>query len=578
MRSSPAPSPVAATLPELMAFAAQRYGQAPFVLRHSSAGWQGFTFDAAARAVWAFAALLEREGVRPRQRVGLQGENRPEWGLAYLATLAAGAVAVPLDAQLGPDEVGEILAAAGATHLVTTERLRAVGERVRGARLPGLRMLSLDRSPGPGPLPAWDDAQRAFADAGPPAPRARPEDLAALIFTSGTTGLPKGVMLSHANLVSNVEAAVGTIPIHADDRMLSVLPLHHTFECTVGFLCPLRVGASVAYARGLKSNELREDIRTSGATILLGVPLLYEKLLATIRRGIDASPRAQRLAARTLLGCVRWVRRTTGARVGLTLMTGLRNATGMDRIRLFVSGAAPLPADAYWGLVDMGWTVLEGYGLTECSPVVAANHVETSMPGSVGAPLAGVDVRIADPDADGNGEVLVRGAGVMLGYWEQPDLTAEVLRGGWFHTGDLGHLTGDGRLAITGRIKNMIATAAGKKIYPEEVEAALANCPYILEVVVAGGRDSGGREEVQAHVVPDRAALEALAQAGSHPFTDAFIEQTLRREVERACLRLAPYKRVKRVVVRSEEFPKTTTGKIRRPTTAEGADRNSAVA
>ena len=577
MRTSPAPSPVVPTLPQLMEFAAQRYGAAPFVLRWTPEGWAGYTFEQAARAVWAFAALLEREGVGVGSRVGLQGENRPEWGLAWLAVLAAGAVVVPLDAQLGAEEVGEILATAGGTHLIASARMRAVAERARAMRLPALRIVSLDPATD---VPSWDEAQRTFAGAAPPPVRATSADLATLLFTSGTTGQAKGVMLSHGNILSNIEATVGTIPIHADDRMLSVLPLHHTFECTVGMLCPVRVGASVAYARSLKSSDLREDIRSSGATILLGVPLLYEKLLGALRRGIDEAPLPRRMLARTLLGIVRLVRATTRARIGRSLLAPVRRASGMARIRLFVSGAAPLAPDAFWGLVDFGWTVLEGYGLTECSPVVAANHPEHNGPGSVGFPLQGVDVRIDAPDAEGNGEILVRGANVMMGYWGQPDATAEVLRDGWFHTGDLGRYLRDGRLAITGRIKNMIATAAGKKIYPEEVEAVLSMSPYVVEVVVLGGRDPRGeREEVHAHVYPDRSALEALAHQTGRPADDAFVEATLRDEVERACVRLAPYKRVKRVVVRREEFPKTTTGKIRRQGLGqEAADRRSAVA
>ena len=543
-------------------FARQQYGEAPFLLRWTASGWHATSFAQAARAMHAFGALLEREGVRPGDRVGLQSENRPEWGLAYLAILEAGAVVVPLDALLREQEVGELLSTCSATHCVVSARQLDVVRRARDARVPGLRLVSLDPVEG---LPSWDEGAASAADAAAREPRTNPQGLAVLLFTSGTTGQAKGVMLSHANLLHNVETVARTFEFGPADRMLSVLPLHHTFESTAGFLCPLRVGASVAYARGLKSNELREDLRTSGATILLGVPLLYEKLLNAIRRGIDEAPLVRRLAARTLLGIARLARWTTGARLGRPLMRALRERAGLDKLRMFVSGAAALPPDVFWGFIDLGWPVVEGYGLTECAPIVAANQPRRPLPGAVGWPLPGVEVRIDHPEADGTGEILVRGPNVMLGYFANPAATAEVMREGWFCTGDLGRWTKDGRVRITGRLKNMIATAAGKKIYPEEVEVHLANCPHILEVVVTGGRDARGeREEVHAHVFPDIKSLEALARASGRACDDDFVETTLRREVEARCQLLAPYKRVKRVIVRRQEFPKTTTGKIRR--------------
>jgi len=219
----------------------------------------------------------------------------------------------------------------------------------------------------------------------------------------------------------------------------------------------------------------------------------------------------------------------------------------------------------FWGFCDLGWSILEGYGLTECSPVVVANRPHHPFPGAVGWPLPGVEVRIVAPDDDGDGEIAVRGPNVMLGYFGKPEATAEVLRDGWFYTGDLGRMLRDGRVKVTGRLKNMIATAAGKKIYPEEVEAVLMECPYVFEVVVVGGLDARGeREEVHAHVYPNRTELELLARGTAKTFDAAFVKETLKREIETRCRQLAPYKRVKRLFLRDEEFPKTTTGKIRR--------------
>ena len=555
-------APVVRFLPQLADYAARQYGDRPFLLRSTPEGWQGYSFAEAARAMHAFRALLEALGVRRGDRVGIQSETRPEWGLAYLAILEAGAVVVPLDAQLKEQEVGEILATAGAGWCVVSDQQRSVLEGVRTARRPDLALIALDAR---GDGPSFESAQVRHAGAGPAEPQGEPGDLAVLIFTSGTTGQAKGVMLSHRNLLTNVEAVARTFEFGPGDRFLSVLPLHHTFESTGGLLCPLRVGASVCTARGLNSKELREDMQSSRATLFIGVPLLYEKLLTAIHRGIDEAPLPRRMVAKTLLALSRTIRVLTGARLGRRLLRPLREKAGLGALRMFVTGAAPLPTEVFWGYIDLGWPMLEGYGLTETSPVVCANRPPHPMPGAVGWPMPGIEVRIVDPDRDGNGEIRVRGPNVMLGYYGNPAGTAEVLSDGWFSTGDLGRVLPEGRIQLTGRLKNMIATAAGKKIYPEEVEVQLANSPYVLEVVVVGGRDAKGeREEVHAHIVPNLQTLEALAKSGGKALNDAFIEDTLKAEVETRCATLAPYKRVKRVVVRTTEFPKTTTGKIKR--------------
>ena len=557
-----APTPVVRLLPQLADFAARQYGDTPFLLRRDGEGWSGFTFTQAARAMHAFTALLEREGVRPGDRVGLQGENRPEWGLAYLAILGAGGVVVPLDVQLKAQEVGEILATAGATHAIGSARQLPVLQTVRDGRLRQLRIVSLDPVEG---LPTWDEAQRRFPSESARELNGKPDDLAIIIFTSGTTGQAKGVMLSHANLLSNAEGVARSIDCGPGDRMLSILPIHHTFESTIGFLCTLRTGASVAYARGLDSKQLREDLRGSGATIFVAVPLLYEKLLTAIHKGIEDLPAPRRLMVKLLLGVTRLVRWTTGLRIGHAVMRVVREKTGLHRIRMFACGAAPLAPGVFWGYTDLGWKMLEGYGLTETSPVVCFNPPARSSPGSVGWPLVGVEVRIDSPDAEGNGEIAVHGPNVMLGYYGNPAATAEVLRDGWFFTGDLGCFLPDGRLKITGRLKNMIATAAGKKIYPEEIEVQLINSPYVLEAVVAGGRDARGeREEVHAHIYPNLPELELVARSQGKTCDDAFVESVLRADVDARCEALAVYKRVKRVIVRRQEFPKTTTGKIKR--------------
>jgi long-chain acyl-CoA synthetase len=559
-KDQPLGSGTVARVQDLIERGAKLHGDRPFVLRHEPAGWAGLSFVESARAVRAFAHLLADHGLGAGARIAIQAENRPEWALGYLGALAAGAVLVPLDLQLTPEETGEILATAEVTHAIVSRRSRAVMEAARRARRPALTLVSLDDEPD---LPSWPEALRRFPDAGALPINGAAEEVAVVLFTSGTTGAAKGVMLTHANLLSNVETVANTLEFGAADRFLSVLPLHHTFEFMGGFLCPLRVGASVAYARGLKSGELREDIASSGATILLGVPLLHEKFLEGLHRGIDHAPLARRWMARALMTASRAIRLSTGRRVGHALLRSLRERAGLGSLRLLVSGAAALATEVFWEFVDLGIPLIEGYGLTECSPVVAANHPPRPKAGAVGWPLPGVDVRIEDADDEGNGEVLVRGPNVMKGYFHDPARTAEVLQDGWLRTGDLGKLLSDGRLKITGRLKTMIATAAGKKVYPEEVETRLSRSPFVLEVVVVGGHGPHAeREEVHAHVFPNLERLEGLAREQGGSVDDAFVESAIRREVDTLSQALAPYKRPRRVIVRREPFPRTATGKI----------------
>jgi long-chain acyl-CoA synthetase len=317
-------------------------------------------------------------------------------------------------------EVGEIFATAECTHAVGDERHRTVLTAARTARRSMLKLLSLDAEGGNA---HWDLAQRDNAAAPPRITPAQPGDPAVLMFTSGTTGQAKGVMLSHSNLLHNVEAVARTFEFGPSDRFLSILPLHHTFESTGGLLCPLRVGASVCYARGLASRELREDMASSGATLFIGVPLLYEKFMTSIEKGVADSPLPARLMARTLWGLSRTIRRLTGLRLGQALARPVRKKAGLDKLRMFVTGAAPFPSEVFWQYIDLGWPMLEGYGLTETSPVVCANRLPHPSPGAVGWPLAGVEVRIHAPDPEGDGEIVVRGPNTFLGYWRQPEMT-----------------------------------------------------------------------------------------------------------------------------------------------------------
>ncbi|MFH0777880.1 MAG: AMP-binding protein, partial [Candidatus Eisenbacteria bacterium] len=384
-------------------------------------------------------------------------------------------------------------------------------------------------------------------------------------FTSGTTGAAKGVVLSHGNISFDVRAVLEAIPLNENDRLLSVLPLHHTFESTAGLLAPLSRGASVTYARSLRSKEILADLLACKATVLLSVPLMYEKMAIGIKRAVARAPLRTRLPGGSLIWLSAFLKRRLGVGAGRLLLRALRAKSGLGSLRFAVSGAAPLSRDVQEFFGVLGVSVLEGYGLTEASPVVSVNRPGRLRPGSVGPPLPGVELRIAEPDLQGVGQVLVRGRNVMKGYLDSPEVTAQTLVDGWLHTGDLGRVDAKGCLYICGRSKNVIVTRAGKKVFPEEVEAVLVASPFISEVMVTGEKGAiQGREEVHAAIYPDFEQLQVYGAENAIALSEELIKDIMRREVRRLCSRLPDYKKVRSFSVRNEEFPKTSTKKIKR--------------
>jgi long-chain acyl-CoA synthetase len=389
-----------------------------------------------------------------------------------------------------------------------------------------------------------------------------PDDLAAIIFTSGTTGRSKGVMLSHRNILSDAEAMLSVIDIGAGtDRFLSVLPLSHCYECTCGFLAPLLAGARIYFGRGLAPSELLDDLRASQATFLLGVPLLYEKVVQIIGRGLRAHG-ARGRAVGLVWDVSRLGRPIWRHHLGRMLLGGVRRQAGLGSLKYLICGAAHLAPEVGLALEALGVKLLQGYGLTETSPVATLNRARGSNPTSVGPPLPGVDVRIHDPDATGTGEIWIRGPIVMRGYWDDREATSGVLADGWFRTGDLGRMDRMGHLFITGRSKNLIVSPGGKNISPEEIEVAALRSPLIAEIVVCGApRRDGTGEEVFAFVHPD---FEALAERGVSTESPDAMRAAIRAELDRWTAHLAAYKSIVRFDITAEPFVKTTTQKIKR--------------
>jgi long-chain acyl-CoA synthetase len=490
------------------------------------------TYDEFLSLAAGFASALRELGVEKGMRVALMSENRYEWCAAYLGIQLTGAVAVPMDARLTPPEVRNILADSEAVVSIHSGETRpAVTQATEGLSVKLVDMEQIE--------PVDSPNMTAHESEG--------SELASLLYTSGTTGSPKGVMLTHDNLLLDGEAVREAGIITPTENVLSILPLHHTYAFMCTFLVPLLLGASVTYPTGLKGPEIKAAVTETGVTVLVGVPQLMELTRNRIFERLSGLPGP--------LGRVaKWWFRFTGflrRRWDINVMGLFFHPMG-KQFRFLTSGGARLDPKVMGDLESLGFTVIEGYGLTETSPIITFSPLERRKPGSVGCAVKGAEFRIIEPDAQGVGEISVRGPMVMQGYYHRPEETAKVLDDeGWFRTGDLGYFDRDGYLFITGRAKEVIVLASGKNIYPEEVEKHYQQEPLIKELAVF---EEGGK--LRAVVVPD--FVEAKARKIAN------LNEKLRWQVNTLSGHLPPHMRIMGYTLRSEPRPRTPLGKLRR--------------
>lgn len=542
------------SLPELLAFAARQWPDRTYLQTRAGEQIHAQSFAEVHRTAQAIATSLLAWGLHPGDRIALLSENCLEWVTAYFGILCAGAIVVPLDSLMQPAEIVDILRAARAKLLLTTHKFEAALRTAAPDAMAERPVFLLEADAGAASL-----AHLTRHPVDRPLPAAAPASVAVIIFTSGTTGYSKGVVLTHANLASDVAAFVQTGLISPDDNFHLILPLHHTYSSTVNMLGALAVGARATFGTSYKSRDIVDDIRIGGVTLLVGVPQIFENMMNGMLRAVSEAPWPKRVLFRTFYR-VSQLASAFGIPLGRLLFRSLRRKAGLDGMRLMISGGAALPPFVNRFFQRLGFSLLQGYGLTETSPVISVNLPGRNRIGSVGPALPGVEFRIENPDAAGVGEICVRGPMVMQGYFENPDATAAVLRGGWFHTGDAGCLDRDGFLFITGRIKNIIVTAAGKNIYPEEIEARLNAAPFILESLVLPDIRRKGGEELAALIVPDTAALAAAKERGEAVDLESAIKSAV-DEYNRA----APaYRRLRKWRLHDGELEKTSTRKIRR--------------
>ena len=507
-----------------------------------------YTYADLRECVLRGAAFLVGKGYGAGDHLGLIGDNSPEWGMAYFAIQRIGATAIPLERDLRPPEIRRLLRSGDARALLISDALHARHAELTPELAEGEGAGALGVHPFRQVFEISDPTEEARRIRSLPT-RTNPGALASILFTSGTTGTPKGVMLTHRNFTSLVAKLLSIYDIHEKDGALSILPLHHSFEFTTGFLLPLSRGAQIAYLDEIGPDSINAELRKGHTTCIVGVPALWDLLRRRILTPF--AERGQRVEdlVTALLDAAHLLREDTGVNVGPAVFLPVHTALG-GRIRYLISGAAALSETTWKTFRGLGFHIAQGYGLTEAAPVLTVTPPDGPVPvGSVGKALPGIEIRIVDPDAAGVGEVAARGPNVMAGYYGNEEATAEALRDGWLHTGDLGRLDKDGHLFLVGRRKDVIVDSGGKNIYPDEVEEIYAAPELIGELAVVGLPD-GMAEQVAAVVVPKEKTPEGRQRIETH--------------FRSVSSRLPLHKRIKTVEFRDQALPRTATRKVKR--------------
>jgi long-chain acyl-CoA synthetase len=558
------------SLPALYEYAAARFKSSVAMKCRYPWGYRSISYEELGDLISYIGTGLITQGLLRGDRVALIAENSPEWGIVYAAVTAGGGIIVPLDAKLKENEIKHLLIHSEAKFLVTSMRiyqdqiegmhlgevsLIVIGEGDAREEAPGISLSEI-MAEGKARLGGGNDDFRLAAA------EIEPEDVAAICYTSGTTGQPKGAVLLHRSIVSNIEAIRLRLLFDEEDVFLCLLPLHHTLATTCNLLAPLFSGSTVLFGRSLKPRDIREDIAKEQVTILVGVPLLFEHFIAYMRARAAQVSKLKRFLFKIVTGVTAGIGRLFGKRPAGGARKRLA-AMGLGSLRFCVSGAAPLRGDTEEMFRAIGLPLLQGYGMTETSPVISVNPLGKMRSGTVGPALPGVEVMIDRPNEEGIGEIVVRGPNVMREYYRNPGATEQVLRDGRFYTGDIGTIDDEEYITIVGRKKSVIVTAGGKNIYPDELEILLNQSPYILESLVVPFRDKRGNDRIGAIIVPDYDAL-GMTDAMREDASESRIRDIISAETKRVSSMLPEFKRIVDFQIRDEELPKTTTQKVKR--------------
>ncbi|RJQ59488.1 MAG: long-chain fatty acid--CoA ligase [Stygiobacter sp.] len=549
------------SLQDMVLQSARKYGPKIALEDLNDTPLKSLTYRELLDNILLFGSALKQLGLKERSHVALIGENRVQWSLSYLTLMCFNYVIVPIDKNLTTNEIMNIIHESDSEAIIFSGSFASIIADAKNSLKNLNHYICMDATKEDKEFNIMPEMIRKASPLDPSKmPIINPNDLAEIIFTSGSLGRAKGVMLSQRNLASNLMAMTMMINIVETDRFLSVLPIHHTYECTCGMLCPLFAGASAHYARSLKT--VVDDLQKVQATILLAVPLLYDKMFKRIMKGIQEDkvksvivpPLVKFTNLFTLVGFKEFKKK---------VFHELHAKFG-GSVRLFIAGgAAPDPMVAK-GLREFGFNFVQGYGLTETSPILALNRLDAFKDNAAGLPLPGVEIKINNPDEFGIGEIWAKGPSVMLGYYKNEKATQDTFDDGWLKTGDIGFHDEDGFLHINGRKKNVIISKSGKNVFPEEIEDVLVRSPFVLECLVFGEDDPKQGEIISAQIVVDAEAFIELSETQKVKITEELIRKKISEEIDKANKELSAHKMIKKFYIRDNEFEKTTTQKIKR--------------
>jgi len=543
------------TLVEMFRITVKRYPDRPCFTIHSP-DRISLTYTQALSRIERTAAFLTGAGVHKGDKVAVTGKNSPEWAVAYMGAVFAGATVVPIDYQLRNEEIENILRTSDSKFVFVDEEKYLAFEPGR-LGLAGRYSLSPGK---PGYIYDLPSEGRVLAEVSE-------GDLAAILFTSGTTGTPKGVMLTHQNFVADCYLSQGNLSIYSTDVFYALLPIHHSYTMLAVFIEAMSVGAEIVFGQRMVTSQILKDLKEAKVTMFLGVPLLFNKVLAGIMKGIRAKGAFVYGLIRFLMAVSGLIKKIFKVNPGKKLFGSILDKASLRTIRICISGGGPLAPSVFRQYNQLGIDFVQGYGLTETSPIIALNPTDAYVETSVGRVVPGADMRILDPDSDGRGEIIVKGPMVMQGYYKNTAATAEVFtQDGWFRTGDVGYLDSNNYLYLTGRAKNLIVTEGGKNVYPEEIENRFQLFSEVEQVLIRGCvlDKKAKTESIEALIYPSKEFFESGAGQTGSSIDGGDVDARIHRVVDEVNSKMLPYQRISKVTILEEPLEMTTTKKVKR--------------
>lgn len=553
------------TLPEMFNITVKRFpNNACFTDFEGPGGARNsYDYTTALNKITTLANWMAVNGVKKGDRVAVSGKNSPEWAVVYLAALYAGAIICPMDYALHDAELENLLNTAQPNFFFVDE------EKFENFSTGSFSFKTYSLSPKHPELYAYNLSAETKAEIVP----ATENDTAAILFTSGTTGNPKGVMLSHKNLVADCYLAQTNMNIYDHDVFYALLPIHHAYTMLAVFIEAISVGAELVFGKSMAVSRLMKELREGHITMLLGVPLLFNKLLAGIMKGIKAKGPVVYGVIKFLLALSYIIKKIFKVNPGKTMFKAVLKQANIYTLRIAICGGGPLAPSVFKIYNELGIDFVQGYGLTETSPIITLNPVYAFKIESVGLPLKGsprykgIEVKIDNPDENGVGEILTKSDCVMQGYYNRPEETAKVItEDGWFRTGDLGWVDKQGYVILSGRAKNMIVTSGGKNVFPEEIENAFQLFDEIEQITVQGYiEDEATKSEgIEALIYPSDALYNRLKIRRTDKMSDSDVLEEINVYIDKVNHTLLPYQRITHVVILDKPLEMTTTKKVKR--------------